>query len=136
VWERRDEKVAFAQRSARVDIEIANARNFSPYFNHVLLIDSTLSGGQAEPACGIARIAYKRNDQETPSPAIVRRFEPDARRHVHQLGAEIPLRLGNEGRLAIEMECAPGSTWDIHRIAVYSARGAGALRGKLLVRTD
>jgi hypothetical protein len=37
-----------------------------------------------------------------------------------------------EGRLRLEVECASGSRWEVHRIAVYSARGALDLREQLM----
>ncbi len=132
VWERRDEKLRFSEPRATLTLEVANAPDFSPWFNHVLLVDSTLTRGTPNEACGLARISYRRNSDGKPSAPLEWRFVPDGKRRVHQLGAEVPLRLGAEGRLAIDMNCAPGSTWEIHRIAVYSARGALALRERLV----
>jgi hypothetical protein len=61
----------------------------------------------------------------------VRKLHPDGQRHVEQIGAEIPLRLGTGGRLRVEVDCAPASTWEVHRLAIYSARGALAQRERL-----
>ena len=121
VWEARD--------PALPEIEIREAPNFSPWFNHVLVLDSTLQPPAGAAACGELRIAY-RPAGKSEFQAIARRLDADAQRHVHQIGAQVPLDMSKEGTLRLAMEC-PGGTWRVHRVAVYSARGAGALRHRL-----
>ena len=124
VWEARD--------PAAREIELRDAPNFSPWFNHVLVIDSTLQPGSDAAACGALNIAYRHAARADYPPAqqLTRRLEADGRRHVHQVGAQVPLDMSKEGTLRLKMDC-PGGTWTVHRLAVYSARGALALRQQL-----
>ncbi len=132
VWDNRGGVLRFEERRARIDIDIPDAPDFSPYYNHVLVLDSTLKSGVADEACGAALLTYKRNDRESVSAPLARKLHPDGMRHVQQIGAEVPLALDTGGQLRIEVTCAPGSVWEIHSVAVYSARGAAALRERLL----
>lgn len=132
VWEARDQALKFDRKSATLELDVRDAPNFSPWFNHVLLIDSTLTRGGSDEACGEIRLAYRRQDAPDFSAPLVRNLVADGRRHVDQFGAEVPMRLGTEGRLRIEASCGTGGSLNVHRIAVYSARGAAALRQKIL----
>ena len=98
------------------EIDVTTAPGFSDWFNHVLVIDST--------ACGMLRLDYPDGRQWT------RPMETDGASHTHQVGMLMP-------RARLSMDCPPGRTWTIHRIAVYSARGGLALREALEIgQTD
>jgi hypothetical protein len=92
------------------EIDVTTAPQFSDWFNHVLVID-------AKP-CGPLRLDYPDGRSWTVP------MKDDALRQTHQVGMLAP-------RARISMDCAGGRAWSIHRMAVYSARGALALRNQL-----
>ncbi|MGE5617228.1 MAG: ArnT family glycosyltransferase [Bacillota bacterium] len=116
----------FGQRLATLEFEVHDAPRFHPLFNYALVIDSTLTPAASDEACGVVRIAYKREGESDFSDAheITRKLIADGKPHEDQFGASIPLHLQGEGRLRLAFECAPGGRLELRRLAVVALLGA------------
>ena len=119
---------------AATEVEIRDAPKFHPWYNYVLLMETTVTPAPADASCARVRISYKRTSDADfgPDRSIERTLEPDGNRHEHQFGAIVPLKLNAEGRLRLELACAPGARLAIHRLAVYAPLGAFEYRERFL----
>ena len=103
---------------------------YSPYSNHVLVVD-VVSGTASGFGCDRLDVAFRPDATMDWSPEVEFVLRPDGQRRRFQFGT-VPLRLSASGTLRLAARCGEGSSATVERVAIYAARGAEDYRARVL----
>jgi hypothetical protein len=119
--------IALSSASPRVDVDVAPTPGFSPYFNHVVVVEAP--AGDAR--CETLAISYRDANSREFSRAVEWPVAIHGGGRVYQAG-EMALGLTAAGTLRLEGRCPAGAVMPIASVAIYAALGVIDYRARAL----
>jgi hypothetical protein len=126
-WKSPGGGIALSSASPRVDLDVAPTPSFSPYFNHVAVVE--VPAGDAR--CETLAISYRAANGGEFSRVVEWPVAIHGGSRVYQAG-EIALGLAPAGTLRLEGRCPAGAVMPIASVAIYAALGVIEYRARAL----